>query len=217
MKLDVEVLSKEIINPSSPTSDQFPRYQLSFLGRLSPLVYNPLVLFYRSIVSKGDIESNIKIKVIDRLKQSLSDVLTYFCPLASRINDNMFVNCNDEGITFVEARARCEISDVLDNPVPCELNKLLPFILDDADKVPFGVQFNVFDCGGFEIGCHLSRRCSEFDSVTRIRIGKTLPTEDDVSRFRVGKTGLGRVCELEFQENLVVFMDTALEMESRLG
>ncbi|KAK8516692.1 hypothetical protein V6N13_080790 [Hibiscus sabdariffa] len=161
MKLNVEVLSKEIIKPSSPTSDQFRRYQLSFLDQLSPPVYNPLVLFYRPIVSKGDIESNNKIKVIDHLKRSLSDVLVYFYPLAGRINDNMFVNCDDEGVPFVEARVQCGISDVLDNPVPGELNKLLPFVLNDADEVPFGVQFNVFDCGGFGIGVCISHKIAD--------------------------------------------------------
>ncbi|KAE8654425.1 pentatricopeptide repeat-containing protein [Hibiscus syriacus] len=73
----------------------------------------------------------------------------------------MFVNCNDEGIPFVKARVRCGISDVLNNPVPGELNKLLPFALDDDDEVPFGVQFSVFDCGGFGIGVCVSHKIAD--------------------------------------------------------
>ncbi|TYH78391.1 hypothetical protein ES332_D04G223000v1 [Gossypium tomentosum] len=161
MKLNVEVMSKDIIKPSIPTSDQFRRYRLSFLDQISPPVYNPLILFYRLNITEGNIKTDDKIKIIDHLKQSLSDVLTYFYPLAGRIKDNMFLNCNDEGVPFSETRVQCKISDVLDNPVPDELNKLLLFVLDDADEVPFGVQFNVFGCGGFAIGVCISHKIAD--------------------------------------------------------
>ncbi|XVF43805.1 hypothetical protein PTKIN_Ptkin02bG0070100 [Pterospermum kingtungense] len=95
MKLKVEVKSKEIIQPSSPTPDQLRHYQLSFLDQISPPVYNPLVLFYP--MTQSNIQVN-KVEVIDHLKQSLSNALTYFYPLAGCINDNLFVHCNDEGI-----------------------------------------------------------------------------------------------------------------------
>ncbi|TYJ40927.1 hypothetical protein E1A91_A04G175400v1 [Gossypium mustelinum] len=106
MKLNVEVMSKEIIKPSSPTSDQFRCYRLSFLDQISPPVYNPLILFYRLTITEGNIKTDDKIKIIDYLKQSLTDVLTYFYPLAGRIKDNMFVNCNDEGVPFGETRVQ---------------------------------------------------------------------------------------------------------------
>ncbi|ONI30186.1 hypothetical protein PRUPE_1G235900 [Prunus persica] len=46
MKVEVEVISKEIIKPSSPTPDHLRYLQLSFLDQLAPPVYNPFVLFY---------------------------------------------------------------------------------------------------------------------------------------------------------------------------
>ncbi|XVE92242.1 hypothetical protein REPUB_Repub01dG0079900 [Reevesia pubescens] len=158
MKLKVEVMSKEIIKPSSPTPDQLRHYQLSFLDQISPPVYNPLVLFYP--MTKCNIQVN-KIKVIDHLKQSLSNALTYFYPLAGRINHNQFVDCNDEGIPFFEAQVNCQLSDVLENPVPSEFNKFLPFILDDAEELPLGIQFNFFDCGGIGLGVCISHKIAD--------------------------------------------------------
>ncbi|XVE74861.1 hypothetical protein DITRI_Ditri12bG0052300 [Diplodiscus trichospermus] len=158
MKLKVEVMSKEIIQPSSPTSDQLRHYQLSFLDQISPPVYNPLVLFYQMTKCNTQV---YKIKVIHQLKQSLSNALTYFYPLAGRINGNVFVDCNDEGIPFVEAQVKCKLSDFLENPVPSELNKLLPLVLDDAEALPLGIQFNVFDCGGIGIGVCISHKIAD--------------------------------------------------------
>ncbi|XP_022775628.1 vinorine synthase-like [Durio zibethinus] len=158
MKLEVEVISKEIVKPSSPTPDRLCRYQLSFLDQLTPTIYNPLILFYPEIC---DTEAN-KIRTSDQLKQSISNALTYFYPLAGRIMENqMFVDCNDEGIPFLEVRVKCQLSDVIKNPVPCELNKLLPFEIEDAKEPPLGIQFNIFDCGGLGIGVCISHKIGD--------------------------------------------------------
>ncbi|XVF02663.1 hypothetical protein REPUB_Repub04eG0194000 [Reevesia pubescens] len=158
MVLEVEVVSKVIIQPSSPTPDRLRSYQLSFLDQITPSVYNPLVMFYPKVC---DTEAN-KIKTSDQLKQSISNSLTYFYPLAGRIMENqMFVECNDEGIPFVEARVKCQFSDFIKNPVPSELNKLLPFDLYDAGKLPLGIQFNIFDCGGIGLAVCISHKIGD--------------------------------------------------------
>ncbi|XP_022775627.1 vinorine synthase-like [Durio zibethinus] len=158
MKLKVEVMSKEIIKPSSPTPDALCHYQLSFLDQISPPVYNPLILFYP--MTKCNIQVN-KIKLIDHLKQSMSNALTYFYPLAGRINHNLFVDCNDEGVPFLEAQVPCQLSDVVENAVPSELNKLLPSVLDDAEELPLGIQLNIFECGGIGIGVCISHKIAD--------------------------------------------------------
>ncbi|XVE85233.1 hypothetical protein DITRI_Ditri17bG0075200 [Diplodiscus trichospermus] len=158
MKLEVEVTSKEIIKPSSPTPDALRRYQLSYLDQLTPAIYNPLVFFYPDIC---DTHAN-KIKISDQHKQSFSNALTYFYPLAGRIMENqLFVNCNDEGIPLSEARVKCQLSDVVNNPVPCEINKLLPFKIHDAEQIPLGIQFNIFECGGIGIGACISHKIGD--------------------------------------------------------
>ncbi|PPD77647.1 hypothetical protein GOBAR_DD25439 [Gossypium barbadense] len=90
MKLDVEVVSEEILKPSSPTPDRLRRYRLSFLDQLNPLLYNHLAYFYPKIC---DTEAN-KITILDRLKHSMSNALTYFYPLAGRMMEGRSCICN---------------------------------------------------------------------------------------------------------------------------
>ncbi|KAE8663867.1 putative 3'-N-debenzoyl-2'-deoxytaxol N-benzoyltransferase [Hibiscus syriacus] len=158
MELDVEVVSHEIVTPSSPTADGLRRYQLSFLDQLNPLLYNSLVYFYPKIC---DTDAD-KITISDRLKRSISSALTYFYPLGGRMTeDQLFVDCNDEGIPFVEARVNCKLSEVLNKPVPKELNKLLPFEIHGDHKILLGIKLNVFDGGGIGIGVCVSHKIGD--------------------------------------------------------
>ncbi|KAH0991826.1 hypothetical protein GBA52_003309 [Prunus armeniaca] len=70
------------------------------------------------------------------------------------IEHNQFIHCNDKGIPFIEAQVLdCTLSDVLNNHIPSELNKFMPFELEDiTNLLPFRVQLNIFQCGGFAIG-----------------------------------------------------------------
>ncbi|KAE8663865.1 BAHD acyltransferase [Hibiscus syriacus] len=158
MQLNVEVISKEIVKPSSPTADQPHHLRLSFLDQLTPSLYNHIVYFYPRIC---DIHAD-EITIPDRLKHSISDALVYFYPLAGRMMEGqLLVDCNDEGIPFVEALVKCKLSDVLNNPVPKELNKLLPFEIHGDHKILLGIQFNVFDCGGIGIGVCVSHKIGD--------------------------------------------------------
>ncbi|KAI5352104.1 hypothetical protein L3X38_004995 [Prunus dulcis] len=102
-------------------------------------------------------------EISNHLKNSLCEVLNLFYPLAGRIKNNQFIHCNDEGIPFVEARVLdCTLSDVLSNPIPGELNKFMPFELDDiTNSLPLGVQLNIFPCGGFAIGQCISHKIAD--------------------------------------------------------
>ncbi|KAE8695159.1 putative 3'-N-debenzoyl-2'-deoxytaxol N-benzoyltransferase [Hibiscus syriacus] len=157
MKLEVQVIGEEIIKPSSPTPQQLRHYQLSSLDQQIHPVYNHLVLFYPI---KPNLHTN-NLNTLHHFKLSLSQALTHFYPLAGRIRNNTFVDCNDDGVPFKEAQVKCRLSDVLQNPVPEELNKLFPFPLDDAKELPTGVQFNAFDCGGVGIGLCISHKIGD--------------------------------------------------------
>ncbi|GMJ09686.1 hypothetical protein like AT1G24430 [Hibiscus trionum] len=158
MELDVEMVSEEIVKPSSSTPDRLRHYKLSFIDQLTPSLYNSFIYFYPEIC---DTDAD-KITITDQLKQSVSNALTYFYPLAGRMmEDQLFVDCNDEGIPFVEARVKCQLSDVLNIPIPKELNKLLPFKIHGAHKFLLGIQFNVFDCGGIGIGLCVSHKIGD--------------------------------------------------------
>ncbi|RDX70484.1 Vinorine synthase, partial [Mucuna pruriens] len=155
MKLEVVVISKEIIKPRHG-QEHLRHYQLSFLDQVSPMVYNPMVLFYSC---DGTTQFN-RSSISKRLKKSLSDVLTHFYPLAGRVV-NGYIDCNDEGIPYLEAKVKCKVVDVIHKPVPGELNNLVPFLLDDITNITFGVQLNVFDCGGIAIGACLSHQIAD--------------------------------------------------------
>ncbi|XP_050373423.1 stemmadenine O-acetyltransferase-like isoform X1 [Argentina anserina] len=171
MKVEVELISEEIIKPSSSTPDDLRHYQLSLLDQLSPPVYNPLILFYEF----NDEAMPSITEISNHLKRSLAEVLTLFYPLAGRIVDNKYVNCNDEGIPYVEARVKCELSEVLNNPAPGEFSKFMPFEIDKIDnKCPLGVQLNIFECGGFAIGHCISHKLA--DGLSHFMFSKTWAT-----------------------------------------
>ncbi|KAL5553993.1 hypothetical protein UlMin_041394 [Ulmus minor] len=138
--IEVEVFSKEIIKPSSPTPQHLHCYQLSFLDQIAPPVYNPCVMFYSH---QDDLD-----ETSHKLKKSLSDILTKFYPLAGRLKEDLFIDCNDKGIPFLEAKVKCQLYDVIQNPVPNELNKF----------IPFEIQLNIFECGGIAIGSCISHK-----------------------------------------------------------
>ncbi|KAM7269304.1 hypothetical protein ACFE04_024801 [Oxalis oulophora] len=157
MKLEVEVISSEIIKPSSSTPDHLRRYQLSFIDQTMPPVYNSIVMFYPH-------ETDTKLTHFDKvnlLKNSLSQVLPHFYPLAGSITDNQFVDCNDKGVVFIEAQVNCLLSEFLEDIVPGELNKLLSIeIHGDADFLT-GIQVNLFQCGGIGLGVSTSHRIGD--------------------------------------------------------
>ncbi|PON64729.1 Transferase [Parasponia andersonii] len=159
--MKVQVISKKIIKPSSPTPDQLRRYQLSFLDQISPRAYSPFIYFYA--LNDNDSESSDNIADIsNKLKKSLSKALTLFYPLAGRFTDNYFVQCNDDGVPYFEALVlKRQLSDVIKNPVPVELNDLLPFPIDKFAVLPLGIQLNIFGCGGIAIGVCLSHRIAD--------------------------------------------------------
>ncbi|EXB82428.1 Vinorine synthase [Morus notabilis] len=156
--MEVEAISNEIIKPSFQTPENLRRYKLSFLDQLSPKAYSPFIYYYALDVNH---EPNYISEISNKLKKSLSQALTLCYPLAGRFIDDHFLDCNDDGVHYFEARVKTKLSSVLENPVPCELNKLLPFELDEIAEFPLGVQLNVFECGGIAVGLCFSHRLED--------------------------------------------------------
>ncbi|KAF8040712.1 hypothetical protein BT93_B2823 [Corymbia citriodora subsp. variegata] len=158
MEIAVEIISRETVKPSSPTPDHLRHYRLSFLDQISPPVYNPFVLFYTP-QNEGD-QFNID-DISSKLKDSLSCILTHFYPLAGRLNGNVSIECDDQGVPYFEAIVKCQVSEVTQNPDPRELRKLVPFVLDAIDETTLGVQFNRFECGGIAVAICVSHKISD--------------------------------------------------------
>ncbi|CAH8333593.1 unnamed protein product [Eruca vesicaria subsp. sativa] len=106
MDAKVDVVRREVIKPAAGAPHD--RLQLSLVDLSCPAVYVGTIFFYKAIPGESP-------EIISRrLRNSLSETLTRFYPLAGRI-DGVSVNCNDEGALFTEARTDHLLSDFLKN------------------------------------------------------------------------------------------------------
>ncbi|KAJ4702258.1 vinorine synthase-like [Melia azedarach] len=169
MKMEVEMISKECIKPSSPTPCHLKNHKLSLFDLYLPPIYVPIVLYYPfnqdTNLSPSQIHDIISAR-LQMLKQSLSEILSSFYPFAGKIKDLLSVDCNDEGIYFVEARVKSSLSEFLNHPDNSLITKLLS---DDAKwfgaPVPgnyvAGVQVTTFACGGIVVGAFVSHMIAD--------------------------------------------------------
>lgn len=81
--------------------------------------------------------------------------------MAGRVIDNIYIDCNDDGVPFVEARAHCKLSDVIMDPIPGELNKFVPYELDDVRDLSLVLQVTFFACGGMALGVGISHKIAD--------------------------------------------------------
>ncbi|XP_073147287.1 epi-neemfruitin B 7-O-acetyltransferse L7AT-like [Henckelia pumila] len=147
--MEVEIISREKVKPSSPTPHHLKIYKFSLLDQIIPPTFFPAVLYF---LPESDSYASQKVHI---LKESLSLNLTRFYPFAGIINDDLSVCCNDEGIPFFEAKVRGNLQDFLSRPDLLAITKFLPieFSFDTAkpgDHVS-AIQMNCFECGGMAI------------------------------------------------------------------
>lgn len=160
MEIKVEVISRETIRPSSRTPDHLKTFNLSIFDQLSPAVYTPVVLFYLETAPRLDAA------ICDQLKASLSDTLTCLYPFAGRIKDNIHIDCNDDGVDFLEARVSggTSLMDVLARSEPDVLTRFLPAEIVSLEAYTGSlllVQVNFFESGGLAIGISMSHKLAD--------------------------------------------------------
>ncbi|XP_022719970.1 vinorine synthase-like [Durio zibethinus] len=167
--MEVQIMSRETIKPSSPTPHHLRTYKLCLFDQLASPFYIPIILFY----SATDHE-NPGIKS-DHLKNSLSKALTLFYPFAGRVKDDLTIDCNDDGATFIEAQLGCDLSFVLEDPKIEVLQQLLPCnprqnllhqTQSSTDQVMLAVQLNYFACDGISIGICISHVIADASAAT---------------------------------------------------
>ncbi|XP_077252662.1 stemmadenine O-acetyltransferase-like [Tasmannia lanceolata] len=165
----VQVISTETIKPSSPTPYHISSFKLSMLDQQVSSQYIPLILFYSE---DGDGYNKMNnVKKTQQLKSSLSETLTLFYPLAARIREPGFVDCNDEDVQFIKARVNDGLSEflkkvdmeLLENFVPCRLHRS-----KSGSDVLFAVQVNIFDCGGLAIGVDMLHQIGDGTFLTTL-------------------------------------------------
>ncbi|KAM3320703.1 hypothetical protein P3S67_007905 [Capsicum chacoense] len=77
MHIQVQILSKSLIKPSSPTPGHLRNYKLSFFDQVTDLAHMPLVLLYPHCNNHTKHEE---------LEESLSRILSHVYPLAATVN-----------------------------------------------------------------------------------------------------------------------------------
>ncbi|PWA94206.1 transferase, Chloramphenicol acetyltransferase-like domain protein [Artemisia annua] len=153
------IISREIIKPSSPTPSHLNPYNLSPIDQLAQQAFMPMVLLYPNN-GNGSLSAHDKARL---LKESLSHSLKQYYPFSGRLPTpkTPYVNCNDEGVVFVEARNEHQL-DMFQRLSEHDesLDKLFP---DDlvCHNSPhstnlIGVQLNHFACGGLGLAISLS-------------------------------------------------------------
>ncbi|XP_024045173.1 shikimate O-hydroxycinnamoyltransferase-like [Citrus clementina] len=149
--MEIHIKESTLIRPAQET----PKHCLrtSDLDRSMPFIFNPGAYFYRRP------EDALNFFEVGLMKEALSKVLVPLYPYAGRLvkdeNGEFEVNCNGEGVLFVEAETSCELDDFTDFESTLKLLQLFPAIdhTKDTSFYPlFSAQVTHFKCGGVCVG-----------------------------------------------------------------
>lgn len=131
--MKINVKKRTVVKPAVET----PRTSIwnSNLDLVVSNMHTPSVYFYRpnssATASAGSLDSS-RFFDAEVLKEALSKVLVPFYPLAGRLSRDasgrIEIDCNDEGVLFVEAETSSVIDDFGDFAPTPELKRLIPAV-----------------------------------------------------------------------------------------
>ncbi|XP_030515660.2 acetyl-CoA-benzylalcohol acetyltransferase-like [Rhodamnia argentea] len=158
--MKVELQSRKLVKPSDPTPDHCRKLSLSFIDDLLFSKYVGVVFYYRARESTHKIDTRQRLR---RLEESLSETLTLFYPLAGRyVEDGLFIDCNDQGVEFVQAKVDGTLDQLLRGDLDRDLLSCLSKFPPPAANNPLaGVQANGFNCGGLAISLGFSHKIGD--------------------------------------------------------
>ncbi|OMO60402.1 Transferase [Corchorus capsularis] len=162
MEFIVEKIHEEIIKPSSPTPLHLKTSMLSLFDQTQPIGHVPLLFCYpNNGLAEGEARSQL-------LKKSLSETLTRFYLFAGRLSSSLSsMECNDEGVDYVETRVNCRLQDMLKEPDCESLAKLLgsPQMAATGPSPVIIVKVNFFECGGMAIGIRFLHKVADVSTI----------------------------------------------------
>ncbi|XP_055811430.1 stemmadenine O-acetyltransferase-like [Solanum dulcamara] len=166
--MEIIILSKEKVKPSTPTPLHLRNHNLCFFDQLAFGICITPIFFYKN-------NNNI---VDNHLKNSLAETLTLFYPLAGELSseDSTFVDCNDNGVLYVEARVKDVCMDEFLRNI--DLSQLINFLPQNASmgskmnyvqtlETLVSIQVTRFDCGGVAIGGVLFHKLLDGDTMSK--------------------------------------------------
>ncbi|KAL0558177.1 hypothetical protein IC582_006746 [Cucumis melo] len=168
----LQIVSTQIIKPSSPTPPNLNIHTLSLFDQLAPHTFVPLVFFFsHQGPGRSGTYYHTTVDKLELLRQSLSTTLSRYYPFAGRIKDKISIDCNDEGVTFVEAWLEgVTVSKILENPRSEIVEMLFVDGLQWKDSKMgslLKVQITLFECGGLSIGVLLSHKLGDLATLVK--------------------------------------------------
>lgn len=167
--MEIITYSSKLVKPSTPTPAIHRFHKISFTDELAPTINVPLILYYPP-PAKG--VNNQFENMCDHLKVSISKTLSDFYPLAGRyIRKLSLIDCNDQGIRYVQGKANVRLSEILEPEKGFEsnvVNNFLPCEIGEADEVDdpmLSVKVTTFECGGLAIGMCFPHRLSDMGTM----------------------------------------------------
>jgi len=161
--MEIELLSRETIKPSSPTPSHLKLYPLSFIDNVICSNYLPL-LYFNNPNKSGDQNSKTS-----QLRKSLSQLLSKYYPFAGWLKDRITIECNDQGVSFFVTKVKGKLSEILQNPTEKLLNPLFPDELQwkemDWNASFIAIQINWFACGGMVISICISHKIGDVATI----------------------------------------------------
>ncbi|PWA48855.1 transferase, Chloramphenicol acetyltransferase-like domain protein [Artemisia annua] len=158
----IRVMSIQNVKPDRPTPDALRSYKLSALDQINALSYVPFIFFYPNN-SNGN--TNVNDVILQRsklLKQSMSETLTRFYPFAGKYINDIHIDCNDEGVYYIETQVDGDLSSFIVKPDYKLIQSLLPVPPNEKEPI-LGyylvmIQVNFFSCGGVAISMSTSHK-----------------------------------------------------------
>ncbi|RWR72440.1 spermidine hydroxycinnamoyl transferase [Cinnamomum micranthum f. kanehirae] len=153
MTMTMRVKASSTIKPAAPTPKH--RLWLSDLDLIMPSTHATIIYFYKP----NNPNTTTSFFSPDIMKNSLSQTLVHFYPLAGRLHydesGRLEIDCNEAGVIFYEAESDVEIDDFGDFKITPELRDLAPHV-DYTTRITewplMLLQLTVFRCGGVSLG-----------------------------------------------------------------
>ncbi|XP_028755979.1 methanol O-anthraniloyltransferase-like [Neltuma alba] len=181
----------ELVAPAKPTPCETKK--LSDIDDQEGLRFHlPLVMFFRNDNEASILEGKDPAMVI---REAISQALVYYYPLAGRLregeNRKLMVECNGEGVLFLEADADVsllELGDSILPPCPYLNHFLLPLPASEAILGCPLLFFQVtrLSCGGFVLGVWMNHTvCDTLGLVQFLKMVSEFATHSPLSQIPV--------------------------------
>nr|CAN82918.1 hypothetical protein VITISV_023290 [Vitis vinifera] len=155
----INVRESTMVRPAEET----PRRSLwnSNVDLVVPRMHTPSVYFYRPSGAANFFDPQV-------MKEALSKVLVPFYPMAGRLrrdeDGRIEIDCNAEGVLFVEADTGSVIDDFGDFAPTLELRQLIPTVDYSGDIGSYSLlilQVTHFKCGGVSLGVGMQHHVAD--------------------------------------------------------